>query len=345
MKWIMTNVAIMPTPASLSRSETDTLWRDPFFIIGAHRSGTTLLRYILSRSPRVHVPPESDFIAHFFHRRTTRPLSVAEASRRLEQVFQSHRYRLFAREWAGRPPTVELVCPDGRPCTPRQFVDRLFTAYARQRGATRWGDKSPAYCAHMPLLADLFPKARFVHLIRDGRDAALSMVEKWGRLEWHVDLFYAARQWARRVEAARATGRTLGDDRYMEVRYEDLAADPQRQLQHICDFLAEPFDPAMLSPQQDVKDDIETDNPFHARLHEPINLASVGRWRDRLTSTDRYIVERAAGPMLRSLGYGDTLSESGDCRALSRLGFLAGKYAVSHTLLRVAQMLGLHPVN
>ena len=99
--------------------------------------------------------------------------------------------------------------------TTGEAIGAVFAAYAAERGKARWGDKTPLYMQYLPLLERLFPDARFVHLIRDGRDAALSflsvpagiMTEGWGHPR---DAAGFACQWATEVRAARELGRRVG---------------------------------------------------------------------------------------------------------------------------------------
>src|SRR5262249_19847525 len=122
-------------------------------------------------------------------------------------------------------------------------VDQLFTAYARRSGKTSWGDKTPAYTAEIHILNKMFPGARFIHIIRDGRDVALSLLQQW----WGPnDLMSALRHWAETVQCARKMLQMLPEERYVEVRFEDLVADPAREVLKITNLLGVEFEPAMV---------------------------------------------------------------------------------------------------
>ena len=99
----------------------------------------------------------------------------------------------------------------------------LYRGCARARGKPRYGDKTPDYVDHISLLAELFSEARFVHLIRDGRDVALSLVD----VPFGPDtLPSAATYWADKVRAGGRAGGGVGTQKYLEVRYEELVCDP-----------------------------------------------------------------------------------------------------------------------
>lgn len=317
----------------------------PFFVIGVHRSGTTMLRYMLSSGRRIFIPPESDFIPRFFASQPLAPVRRDRAARILSALFTEHQYRLFAREWREDRPTVDDLLGPADACTPGQFLDRLFTAYAAGHGAVRWGDKTPIYTNYMPLLHDMLPHAKFVHIIRDGRDVATSMVEKWGRREWHVDLYWSMRTWARRLRAARDAGRKLGPDFYLEVQYEQLASDPEPHLRQICQFIGEPFDPRMTQPQETARQWIEKDNPFHSRLHTAPNAERCLRWKAGMSPEDQRLCLHVAADLLAELGY-PTPDPGPLTRAdHRRLRRLHAKYLVSRSARNLLTLTHLRPPN
>src|SRR5262249_19097927 len=125
-----------------------------------------------------------------------------------------------------------------RPGMPlRAAIGAVYETYAARHGKGRWGDKTPMYMQRLPLLERLFPDARYAHLMRDGRDRAVSFLSMPSGIvtrTWaHPETAGAfACQWRAEVEDARALGARVGD-RYLETRYEALVADPARELRHI----------------------------------------------------------------------------------------------------------------
>jgi len=312
---------------------------DPFFIIGVHRSGTTLLRFMLNSSPHVYIPPESDFIPRFFLGRPHQELTGARIAHLLDVIFR--RYR-FVKEWQGEPPDAAAFAARLPARTPAAFLDTLYTDYARQRGAGRWGDKTPIYASYVDFIADLFPTARFVHILRDGRDVALSMIDKWGDKELHVDVYFAARNWVRRIRQARASGARLGPGRFYEMRYEALVADPEAELRPLCDFLDEPYLPQMAQPDRLGREQVAAGD-FHEAVRRPPSTTRVDRWRHEMSPADLRLFQRVAGPLLRELGYG--LEDAGPMppAEVARLAALAAKYTALQAGRRLAQAAGLVP--
>jgi hypothetical protein len=312
---------------------------EPFFIVGVHRSGTTLLRYMLNSSSRIYIPPESDFIPYFFGRGPRQELSEARIGQILDEIFS--RYRLV-KEWQGEPPGREAFVAAMAGRRPADFLETLYRTYARQQGAARWGDKTPIYASYLDLIHEIFPRARFVHIIRDGRDVALSMLDKWADKEFHVDVYFTARNWVRRIEQARASGARLGPEHYYEMRYERLVEDPARELRTLCDFLGEAYVPEMARPQRLARAQIAAGD-FHAAVRQPPNTSRIGRWKNEMAPADLRLFQRIAGALLAELGY--ELAAAGKMRPAEgmRYAALAIKYGTLQAGRRVLQAAGLFP--
>jgi len=264
----------------------------PLLVLGVARSGTTLLRVILDRSPGIAIPEESRFVPLLArrHRTPVDPVHFRDDLRRIPEL----------RRWELDPSDVVL---EPAPST-ASAIAAVFEAYAAKRDKQRWGDKTPMYMRHLPLLERLFPDAQYVHLIRDGRDAAVSfleMPEGTFTRTWAYPSRPAgfACQWRTEVEAARGLGARVGSARYLEVRYEELVAEPERVVRTICDFAELPFERSMLEYAGSV--DV-SEKPHHQGLREP---PTAGRrdWRRELSPEDARAFEEIAGDLLVELGY------------------------------------------
>ena len=173
-------------------------------VLGVSRSGTTLLKEILDRSPELAIPPESYFVAQLWDRhgvRTDRDKFVSDLGR-LARL----------RDWGVAPDEVRARLPAHPDFA--EAIRAIYRLYAERRGKRRYGDKTPAYMQRLDVLERAFPGAQYVHLVRDGRDAALSflsvpagiMTAGWGHPR---DTAGFAAQWATEVRDARALGRRV----------------------------------------------------------------------------------------------------------------------------------------
>ena len=124
------------------------------------------------------------------------------------------------------------------PFTLSEGYRTFYRLYAARFGKSRWGDKTPLYCYELETIRRVLPEARFIHLIRDGRDAALSLRKLW--FSPGQDIATIAGDWQQRVRAGRQGGAEV--EHYLEVRYENLVSDPGRELRRVCDFIELAYD-------------------------------------------------------------------------------------------------------
>jgi hypothetical protein len=290
----------------------------PLVVLGVSRSGTTLLRVILDRSRGIAIPDESFFVP-LLARRHGRTV-VAEAF--LDDVARIPTIRA----WGLRPGDVAPRVVDGMPTG--DAIAAVFEAYASLVGKPRWGDKTPMYMRHLGLLERLFPDAQYVHLVRDGRDAALSFLEMpegtFTRTWAHPTTpGRFACLWAKEVADARELGRRAGPGRYHEVRYEQLVRAPEETVEAICAFAELPFDPEMLAYAATV--DV-SDKPHQQRLRRP-PTAGVRSWREDMAPEDVAAFEAVAGDVLRACGYDVTGGTKGGAAASARRAWYGARLA------------------
>lgn len=280
------------------------------FVVGATRSGTTLLRLMLDAHPGIAIPSETHFIPELV---AAREKHGASREQMLELLTSHRRWGDFtiepgelAERWARIDP---LSGPDA--------VRAFFGLYAEKQGKpeARWGDKTPGYVKSMREIQGYLPEARFVHLIRDGRDVALSVLEQsWGPQSIEA----AAEKWRSRVNRGRSQAPYLGF--YIEVRFEDLVLETERELRRICEFIEIDFDDRMLGYHETAEQRLqekaralprahgeaqsaEKRLASHAKTFEPPNPALIGTWRERMDAADRAAYEALAGDLLTELGY------------------------------------------
>ncbi len=314
---------------------------NPIFIIGVHRSGTTLLRFMLSSHPNIYIPPESDFIPRFFLRYPQRELSSSDIRRYLDIIFRQYR---FVEDWKGKPPDpVDFVHLLNGHRTPATFLDLLYRLYAHQNNAVRWGDKTPIYTSYVDLLHTIFPDAQFIHMIRDPRDLALSMVEHYRGREFHVDIYFAAKNWLRRTLKARQDGAVLGNNQYLEIFYEDLVNQPEQNLVKISNFIGEDFAPEMKAQHIMAQEIIPDDSHFFKNVRLPVNTNSVYRWKKELSQADLATVQIITGPLMEELGYPLADVKEPNLSETARQFYYATKYSVLQVGRRLLQTINLVP--
>lgn len=177
------------------------------------------------------------------------------------------------------------------------FIDAFFTRYQLQRGKQRWADKTTKNVLRIGYLLRLFPRAQFIHMVRDPRDAHCSVRTKAETKTPHWRKFTAehtAQLWVERIESGLRW--RADSERYIEVRYEDLVQDPETTMRKVLQYLGEVWDDAVLAPNG------RTDT-VHKSAGRPIVATSVGRWRTDLSDSDLLRIEGIAGSLMADLGY------------------------------------------
>ncbi len=285
------------------------------FVVGHGRSGTTLLRLMLDAHPQLVIPPETQFLPQLIQV-AKEPGATADS---VCDVLVGHR------RWEDFGIDADDIRSRWRALEPfdlREGVRSFYRLYAGRFEKPRWGDKSPGYGWNMPPIDKLLPEARFIHLIRDGRDVTLSLLAK------HDDPpppAQQARHWIKRVRQTRHQGTRVRH--YMETHYEDLLDDPEKQLRRICEFIDLDFDERMLRYHESAADrmaEIKRDMKggqeltqdrsrgevsaerrvaIHKLTSEPPRKDRIGKWRKEMDPSDLAEFESVAAPLLTELGY------------------------------------------
>jgi len=219
----------------------------PLFIVGMPRSGTKLLRDLMNRHPLISIPDvESHFIPYLVSMfGETLSITTRQQQEDFFRAFSSTTF-YFNNIKKGRMLTMDEFIAQ---CdfTDWNSVFRFIALYFSKKNYDSpviWGDKTPGYLAHSPMLKKIFPAARFVHIIRDPRDYCLSE-----RSIWNKNIYRSAIKWKKIMGQARKFPALFGND-YLEVHYESLTENPEQTLSVICRFLGIDFVPEMLTISQ-----------------------------------------------------------------------------------------------
>ena len=289
------------------------------FVVGVGRSGTTLLRLMLDAHPDMAIPPETHFLPMMidgFARLRVTPDRIMET---IEGAPQSG----FPESGVPAEALVDRLREIKPPNAP-DSIRAFYGLYAERAGKPRWGDKTPRYVTSMAKLARAIPEARFVHMIRDGRDVALSTNRRLVELRGSrpVPAERMAKRWRHRILSARRVEQVKG--RYMEIRYEDLVRDTEPGLRRVCEFTELGWDPVMLSYHERASERLQEMNrerergsrrtltgqermQAHAMTTKPPTEARIDVWRSEMDAAYREEFETFAVDLLAELGYETTV--------------------------------------
>lgn len=283
----------MPSPLDIA----------PVFVVGSARSGTVFVGQVLKRHPRIHCTIEHPRPFRLATRLAMAP--PADPAAAVDEIRLAYQVA-----WSRRPAVCWRCAPDCRdPAGRRRFALRSCTAGAQ---IERYADKSHQHVLNVDLVDAAYPAARYLHVVRDGRDVVTSMLRHPGVLSWFTEEHIhegsawphrwfgvesaahyrewsgwplerkCALRWASWVRAGRAAGARVGADRWLDVRYEELTAAPVEVGRRVFSFAGvAPHDPAVAAARRD----------------------SVGGWQEKLTPSQHANIADVVGPELEALGY------------------------------------------
>jgi hypothetical protein len=263
----------------------------PLLIVGSPRSGTTFLTRMINRFLDIHVARDAGVFLRF-HRvlGAYEPMTAAVNMRRL--IDHLYRDKIFHVRFLERGLTLsqaELYDALSDYSFP-SLVRQVFVETARTHGKAYWGNKKPSYALHLAETEAVFPGAKVVHIVRDGRDVVLSM-RRASHMLVEKNWYFAASDWKEHVLLARQAGQQLGPGRYLEIRYETLLAQPIEVFRTLLQFL---------DTGRDAQAQLEN---VRAGITAKIRADNHGKWRMQMPPKAVRIVERVAGDLLGELGY------------------------------------------
>jgi len=289
----------------------------PFFIIGSGRSGNTLLRKLLMERAKVVIPPEIPGLGS-----TIRQFSQSGAKDWpdvVEDVIAKFQYLadidIENLDSSGKPVIYnlstelgvdfnkinkELKQTEGREHSLEKIISSIYQAYSlRVFGEVLpWGDKTPWNAFHYERIKKVFPNAKYIHMVRDGRDCIASYVESLGKL-MNLDARSAAYRWRDSVRASKKIKEDCAG-RFFEVRYEDLVASTEDVVFDVAKFLE-------LSRVEykrvEAADLGEGNSLHHKKLNFPVDSSSIGKWKNKLSKEELDIVYSIIAKDLKILGY------------------------------------------
>lgn len=274
----------------------------PIFVIGAERSGTTLLMVMLGAHPRIAVPEVGWLFPRFYpFLHTYGDLNKEENLRTLadEMLFGLNRH-LWGMDLNPRTAVDELLAEVKEKSFAGVYC-AMHEMFARKNGnKPRWGQKTPHNLYFVGPIKECFPNAQFIFIVRDGRDASSDYLESsFGP----TNIFAAAESWKLCQNAVKPWREKLSPEEWLDIKYEDLVREPEATLRKVCTFLGEEFDPVMLDFW---KGDIGQKRGM-TRDHKPLGHAVsdryIGIYKRLLSIRDQQVFAAVAGKELEEAGY------------------------------------------
>jgi len=266
-------------------------YEEPFFIIGCGRSGNTLLRSMLVAGEEVSIPPESYVwprIIRIFQTYNFLPweklcsLIIAEFEAYKEfytwevNLYEAHQR---ARRLRGREQTLSNI------------INEVYNTYQLEKigKVKRWGDKTPINTLYIDKILKVYPKAKFIHIVREPKDVVCSYL----KAGLYKDFHEAVNFWKLAVGKALSLEKKVSSKQFIQVKYEELVTSPEIQLNNICVFLDLEYTSTMLDFWKKTSDlgDVNYGS-HHANVKKPISTKSIGKWRNVLTENEVLLIEK-----------------------------------------------------
>jgi len=289
--------------------------RSPFFILANPRSGSSLLRIVCDCNEYLTVPPESGFL--LWWGKKYKDISEAELSQSkilnelVDDILSSKKFETWQIE-------KEELLNFLRLHHPKSYADAGSLVYyfqAKKRGKSPkiWGDKNNYYIHHLQEIIELYPKAKFIHLVRDGRDVACSyrnLPSIASKSDYFpnltVDLVEIAREWATNNLRIDAFLKQKAQGNFLVLAYEDVVLSLEETSRKISDFLGVPFDKNML--EYDVlnrKNNLEPSQTLDWKMNtlKKPDKSRINQYMDQFTKEQIELFTKEAGTVLKKYGY------------------------------------------
>lgn len=281
------------------------------FIVGMNGSGTTMLADCLNNHPLIyfHRAEIKTIPYYYFTISKYGDLKDENNFKKLLKDFSNNSGFLASNNHV--PVEIPINFDTLNEKSLSKVIDLTFSFFASRLNKPIWGDHSPKYAAFIPELIELFPKAKIIHIIRDGRDCAQSFNRRFGQ-----NIYRTVFQWKKLVRKARDDGLAAGGERYFEIKYEDLTGSPEHYMKKICSFLDVPFDRKVLSSNMPM---FMAENP---REQNGTIVQNTGKWRKIFTNTQIRKLEDIAGATIADVGYEVMFSKGNKDIGNTKLFFL-----------------------
>lgn len=274
----------------------------PFFIFGSGRSGTSLLSRMLNHHPNLAVPAESHLYTTFYP--WLKHYGDLAVTRNRANLVADILATVALQDWSprlGQDEVLARIDGDGFGAV----VDAVMSSWTAKEGKRRWGEKTPKHAFYWRQITADFPRSQVIHIVRDGRDCALSHIKaRFGP----KSIYACAREWRAYLDEIEVMKAALAQGQVHEISYEALLADTEGVLRDVCAFLGEAYVPEMLHFYRNAVP-YPTDPRNRENLSKPLLAENKEKWRGQMTAGELRVFEAVAGAELTRFGYARTQAE------------------------------------
>lgn len=285
----------------------------PVFIIGNPRSGTSLLRLMLTCHSEVVIPPESGFLVWWYEK--YKDWNIREEKYDLNEFVEDLLDSKKIEFWNLDKLELLAMISSKKPSTYSELMSLIYHHYAEktERKYSFWGDKNNFYLNHVGLLLKLYPGAKFIHIVRDGRDVATSYL-KLNNINHDSeyspnlpkDIESIAKEWSNNILTINKSFEDIPLGQKLELKYESLVLSPTKSLEGVCEFLKVPFEVTMLDFYlANSKNSLEPNEfkTWKSKTFTKLNSSAINQFTAFLTKNQKLLFERIAIDALKLYNY------------------------------------------
>jgi len=267
----------------------------PIFILGVQRSGTTLLRLILNSHSHIAIPEESTFLMPLLKKKNIKAhLSGKSLKALVNYLSLNSQLKLWNYDCSDFLHSLS----EKEHITLKNLIEEMFRSYCRNNSKSIWGDKTPSFFRKIDILNLLFPDAKFIHIIRDGRD----VFDSWRKMDpSKKNVAVAAIEWRYKLSKIEKSLRFVPDKNRLTIRYEDLLEQPEIMIESICSFLGIAYESDMLDFYR--KSHCNVGEHHSHLIFQPINKNNKEKWRKNLTVREVKTFSILSGHFLKKYSY------------------------------------------
>ena len=291
-------------------------FESPGFIVGAERSGTTLLSAIINRHSQVCITPETKFFQYLYGYRRGLKGFQKDWPASLDSIMHKMKH---TPDW--QPSSKEIIQRINNASEApeiSEFLKALGDSIAETRNKELWIEKTPNHIRYLKQIRHFFPDAPIIHLVRDGRDVA----ESHSRMEWQKGSYFnCLMEWKDGIRKAEKF--MVSDKRFETIRFEDLIGHTDKTVRSICEFLGIEYEPGMLVADGSESNLIESGMKHKELIKEPINTDKLKVWQKILPVENQQLATMMISDDLKRWNYENS-------------------YPISRLAIRIWTSIGLH---